>query len=142
MQFPEMGPPAHINEADFGDLSHMPEPKDHHMGQRNPSIISFGGNMRHMSVTSEATFGRAMSGLSALSIDWENMEDFDINVDHSEHINNGIGDPLNPNSFMGGEARRSSLRRSINAMNAASAAAATMNSDTDSNHNTQVSFKV
>eukprot|EP00985_Skeletonema_marinoi_P030104 scaffold30536_cov73-Skeletonema_marinoi.AAC.1 len=31
-----------------------------------------------------------MSGLSALSIDWENMDDFDINVDHSEGINNDI----------------------------------------------------
>lgn len=32
--------------------------------------------------------------LSALSIDWENMEDFDVNVDHSAHINaNG-----NPNA--------------------------------------------
>jgi len=54
---------------------------------RNPSIISFGG-VRGMSVTSEATFGRAMSGLSALSIDWENLEDFDVNVDHSAHIDN------------------------------------------------------
>jgi len=33
-------------------------------------------------------FGRALSALSALSIDWENMEDFDVNVDHSAHINN------------------------------------------------------
>ena len=33
--------------------------------------------------------GRTMSGLSALSIDWENMEDFDVNVDHSSHINSG-----------------------------------------------------
>jgi hypothetical protein len=37
---------------------------------------------------SEVSYGRAMSGLSALSIDWENMDDFDINVDHSAHINN------------------------------------------------------
>jgi hypothetical protein len=62
---------------------------------RNPSIISFGG-VRGMSVSSEATFGRAMSGLSALSIDWENLEDFDVNVDHSAHINNsniGAGAP-------------------------------------------------
>lgn len=41
-----------------------------------------------MSLTSETNFGRAMSGLSALSIDWENMEDFDVNVDLSAHINN------------------------------------------------------
>merc|ERR1719163_1824643 len=56
--------------------------------QRNPSIISFGG--RNMSFASERSYGRAMSGLSALSIDWENMEDFDLNVDHSAHINNGL----------------------------------------------------
>lgn len=59
---------------------------------RNPSILSFGGNgLRHMSLTSDngtGTFGRAMSGLSALSIDWENLEDFDVDVDHSAHINN------------------------------------------------------
>lgn len=54
--------------------------------QRNPSIISYGG-LRQMSMNSE-TIGRAMSGLSALSIDWENLEDFDVNVDHSAHINN------------------------------------------------------
>ena len=92
--------------------------------QRNPSIISFGGNgLRHMSFTSEATFGRAMSGLSALSIDWENMDDFDINVDHSSHINNsgspagrmGSGDGmLEPQPLGGGPGgRRSSLRRSF-----------------------------
>merc|ERR1719217_1906580 len=39
---------------------------------------------RHMSMTSETTFGRA------LSIDWENMEDFDVNVDHSAGINNDV----------------------------------------------------
>ena len=60
--------------------------------ERNPSIVSFGnlGNLR-MSLTgrmSEVSYGRAMSGLSALSIDWENMDDFDISVDHSAHINN------------------------------------------------------
>lgn len=61
--------------------------------QRNPSVISFGGNagLRHMSLTSETTFGRAMSGLSALAIDWENLEDFDVEVDHSAHINNSEG---------------------------------------------------
>jgi hypothetical protein len=41
-------------------------------------------------MASETTFGRAMSGLSALSIDWDNMDDFDVNVDHSEGINNDI----------------------------------------------------
>ena len=68
-----------------------------------------------MSLASDATFGRAMSGLSALSIDWENLEDFDLEVDHSAHIN---GDPNSPKkqqvdvTGMGGP-RRSSLRRSF-----------------------------
>lgn len=49
---------------------------------------------KRLSTTSAISFGRAMSSLSALSIDWENMEDFDVNVDHSAHINaNG-----NPNA--------------------------------------------
>lgn len=69
---------------------------------RNPSIISYGG-LRNMSINSETTFGRAMSGLSALSIDWENLEDFDLDVDHSAHINNQ-SPPGN---------RRSSVRRSF-----------------------------
>ena len=61
---------------------------------RSNSVSSWGSGRygRNMSITSETTFGRAMSGLSALSIDWENMEDFDVNVDHSAHINNG---PMN-----------------------------------------------
>lgn len=69
--------------------------------QRNPSILSFGGG-RNMSFASEASYGRAMSGLSALSIDWENMDDFDINVDHSSHINNGMNTsgPLGGNDGM------------------------------------------
>lgn len=136
-------PPAHTNDNNYGGMQPIQEGRDHVVA-RNPSIISFGGNMRHMSITSETTFGRAMSGLSALSIDWENMEDFDINVDHSAHINNGVGqDGMASTSFMGGGARRSSLRRSINAMNAAAAAAAAgMNSDSDTNHAAQVSFKV
>ena len=55
-----------------------------------------------MSFASEASYGRAMSGLSALSIDWENMEDFDVNVDHSAHINNGLNPsaPLNGTDIM------------------------------------------
>ena len=52
--------------------------------------MSLGGMLGRHSLTSNTTFGRAMSGLSALSIDWENMDDFDINVDHSEGINNDI----------------------------------------------------
>ena len=57
---------------------------------RTSMRMSLGGLGRHFSVSEGTTFGRAMSGLSALSIDWENMEDFDINVDHSAHINNDI----------------------------------------------------
>lgn len=74
--------------------------------QRNPSItrISFGHGLRHLSMTSEGTFGRAMSGLSALSIDWENLDDFDVEVDHSAHINNA------PKDHTG---HRSSIRRSF-----------------------------
>lgn len=95
----------------------------HQRAQRNPSIISFGG--RNMSFASERSYGRAMSGLSALSIDWENMEDFDVNVDHSAHINNNLpanNDPLGGNDMMmgppiggggGGVGRRSSLRQSF-----------------------------
>ena len=106
--------PQHMNDG--GDMMQR-------NAQRNPSIISFGGNgLRHMSFTSEATFGRAMSGLSALSIDWENMDDFDINVDHSSHINNssspagrlGSSDGmLEPQPLGGPGGRRSSLRRSF-----------------------------
>ena len=67
-------------------------------------------SLRGMSITSETTFGRAMSGLSALSIDWENLDDFDLDVDHSAHINQvGV-----PNGGVAGGARRSSAtRRSI-----------------------------
>jgi hypothetical protein len=75
--------------------------------QRNPSVISYGNGLRHMSFTSETTFGRAMSGLSALSIDWENLEDFDLEVDHSAHINN-----LNSSSKSDVFSKRTSLRRS------------------------------
>jgi hypothetical protein len=99
---------------------------------RNSSVISFGNH--RMSLTgrmSEVSYGRAMSGLSALSIDWENMDDFDINVDHSAHINNGGqsavagasammgggpgpimagGIDLDPKPIGAGGARRSSLR--------------------------------
>ena len=69
-----------------------------------------------MSFTSE--YGRSMSGLSALSIDWENMEDFDVNVDHSAHINDGMNQPsdeiMEPRPIGGnGRGRRSSLRQSF-----------------------------
>jgi len=75
---------GHQNGSSMGQM-----PMRASMAQR-ASIISFGGNgLRNMSFVSEAaSFGRAMSGLSALSIDWENMEDFDVNLDHSSHINN------------------------------------------------------
>jgi hypothetical protein len=103
--------------------------------ERNPSIVSFGnlGNLR-MSLTgrmSEVSYGRAMSGLSALSIDWENMDDFDINVDHSAHINNtnsnGMGIAaaaavatgamgsfdMDPKGVSGSGGRRSSMRQPL-----------------------------
>ena len=58
-------------------------------GQRG-SVKGHGRTSVAMSIASEETFGRAMSGLSALSIDWENMDDFDINVDHSAYINSDV----------------------------------------------------
>eukprot|EP00934_Nitzschia_sp_Nitz4_P004485 Nitzschia sp. Nitz4//scaffold48_size128905//92738//94864//NITZ4_003612-RA/size128905-augustus-gene-0.11-mRNA-1//1//CDS//3329553018//4475//frame0 len=94
--------------------------------QRN-SIMSFGGG-RAMSF-GDQSYGRAMSGLSALSIDWENMEDFDINVDHSAHINNGmnpggsVGGPgdgmLDPKPMGGGggSGKRSSIRQMMSGGN-------------------------
>lgn len=48
------------------------------------------------SMYSAGSFGRAMSALSQLSIDWENMEDFDVEVDHSAHIN--VDNPPPPQS--------------------------------------------
>lgn len=84
-----MNLPVQIGMLNDGEFSSQ-------RAQRNPSIISFGGG-RAMSF-GEQSYGRAMSGLSALSIDWENMEDFDINVDHSAHINNG----MNQNPSLGG----------------------------------------
>jgi hypothetical protein len=73
---------------------------------RNSNRQSFRQSIRGMSITSETTFGRAMSGLSALSIDWENLDDFDVEVDHSAHINNAS--PSNGNNGP----RRPSIRRS------------------------------
>lgn len=101
---------------------------------RNSSIMSYGnrnsvrdgnrGSVRGMSITSETTFGRAMSGLSALSIDWENLDDFDLDVDHSAHINQA-GSPS------GGARRSSATRRSI-----------LSTGSQDGGNGTQVSFKV
>lgn len=93
------GPPTSVSVS-FAPGLHLDA-----RAQRNPSILSYGNGLRNMSLTSDATFGRAMSGLSALSIDWENLEDFDLEVDHSAHINNS---PSRNN-----DRRRSSLRRSI-----------------------------
>merc|ERR1712232_322827 len=88
---------------------------DNGISRRNNSIVSFGNNFRTMSTTSETTFGRAMSGLSALSIDWETLEDFDVNVDHSSHINNQNMEQFAnmPNTLQMAGARRSSLRKSF-----------------------------
>lgn len=70
--------------------SSMPSRRERTHPSFRMSIGGLGGLGRHFSMASETTFGRAMSGLSALSIDWENMDDFDVNVDHSEGINNDI----------------------------------------------------
>jgi len=67
-------------------------PQRQQRARQSSRLLSFsgiGGPGRLFSL-SETTFGRAMSGLSALSIDWENMDDFDVNVDHSAGINNDI----------------------------------------------------
>jgi hypothetical protein len=85
--------------------------------KRNSSILSYGNGLRGMSITSETTFGRAMSGLSALSIDWENLDDFDLDVDHSAHINNqaggaGSNSPTKMNAD-GTGSRRPTARRSF-----------------------------
>jgi len=115
MEPPPAGPPAHLSHsapaATMQEASNalMQEQASPGTGdpraQRNPSVISYGNNgLRHMSLTSETTFGRAMSGLSALSIDWENLDDFDVDVDHSAHI--GPAGPV-------GSHRRTSFRRSF-----------------------------
>lgn len=84
-QFPTSGQQQQYSDGSAQDQFNHSQREQ---AQRNPSVISFGIGVRNMSLRSEATFGRAMSGLSALAIDWENMEDFDIDVDHSAGINN------------------------------------------------------
>lgn len=106
---------------------------------RNNSVLSYGnrgsvrdGNrssLRGMSITSETTFGRAMSGLSALSIDWENLDDFDLDVDHSAHINQSS--PIQPNGNGASPRRTSATRRSF-----------LSTGSQDGGTGTQVSFKV
>ena len=98
----QMLPPADMPmDALFGGSSvsshdiHHARPRNS-IASRNTSILSFGNVLKRMSMTSEATYGRAMSGLSALSIDWENMEDFDVNVDHSAHIKYDNGNAKAP----------------------------------------------
>jgi len=72
----------------------QPQPSSNTGGGERMSLFRRNSRLRQ-SVTSEAGFGRAMSGLSALSIDWENMEDFDVNIDHSSHINNtNLSEPI------------------------------------------------
>jgi hypothetical protein len=106
--------PSHPTSISFhydGDTNATMNMRASRRQSRNSSILSF-GNGRHMSMTSEATFGRAMSGLSALSIDWENLDDFDVELDHSSHINNH--DRNGGERKEGGSGNlRSSLRRSI-----------------------------
>lgn len=104
-----VGGPSNPNDDVFN--APLPIEGGSSRAQRNPSVISYGNGLRNMSLTSDATFGRAMSGLSALSIDWENLEDFDLEVDHSAHINNGTMSPNKSNDPNG--PRRSSIRRSF-----------------------------
>lgn len=123
---PMQAPPPPINPAHI----------ESHKAQRNPSVISYGNGLRHMSLTSETTFGRAMSGLSALSIDWENLEDFDVEVDHSAHITNS---PSRLPTDHG--PRRASIRRSFFAHNAAAAAAVAGAMSGEASEGAHVSFK-
>ena len=129
MQLFGMGPPATVPPSTHAAMNpvslygsaaqhqYSPSQADSKLSgrtQRNPSILSYGnrGSLRGMSITSETTFGRAMSGLSALSIDWENLDDFDLEVDHSAHIGNSPGAAAAA-SAGGGQEHRSSIRRSI-----------------------------
>jgi hypothetical protein len=131
MDFFGMGPPSAVPTL-FGRTAQVPEiapindlPTSTVQFQngdgggrkkRNSSILSYGNGLRGMSLTSETTFGRAMSGLSALSIDWENLDDFDLEVDHSAHINNqqgGSNSPTRPTNTDGSGSRRHSGRRSF-----------------------------
>jgi hypothetical protein len=142
MQFFGMGPPAAVPPTSHAAAmtsvqlysgagqyspSHM-DSKPSARSQHNTSILSYGnrGSLRGMSITSETTFGRAMSGLSALSIDWENLDDFDLEVDHSAHIGNASASASTTAS--GGQEHRPSIRRSI--------------MSTGSNDGAHVSFKV
>lgn len=101
--------PAPLNQP-AAALSPQHDQKPAARVQRNPSVYGNRGSLRGMSITSETTFGRAMSGLSALSIDWENLEDFDLEVDHSAAIQGGA-----PTAAAAGgqQQQRSSIRQSI-----------------------------
>ena len=97
--FNEMGPPASIDLQDVEPISildnrtrrSLPSPFNATLAQPSQNledIMTFNGtrnsgrgsirnSIRNMSITSETTFGRALSRLSALSIDWDNFEEFD-----------------------------------------------------------------
>lgn len=78
--------PIHDGNANGNALNRRGRPSRSSIGR-----MSFGGLLGGAGrLFSETTFGRSMSGLSALSIDWENMDDFDVTVDHSAGINNDI----------------------------------------------------
>ncbi|MGK3739178.1 MAG: hypothetical protein ACI8RD_005737, partial [Bacillariaceae sp.] len=94
-----------VGSVNMGSVNNNMRNQQHQQQYQNPNppVVSFGNHrmslmgqlqqnpnarMSLMGRMSEVSYGRAMSGLSALSIDWENMDDFDVNVDHSEHINN------------------------------------------------------
>ena len=54
--------------------------------RRSGRVSRTGNRMSFTMRGSEASVGRTMSGLSSISIDWDNMEDFDVNVDHSAGV--------------------------------------------------------
>jgi len=59
---------------------------------------------RHSFTMNRGSFSRTMSGLSNISIDWDNMEDFDVNVDHSAGVvHNNLKIAEGCNMLNGGE---------------------------------------
>jgi len=90
------GGPNALSNSTTANAEQQPQqqPSSSNRGGGGISLLRRNSRLRQ-SVTSEPGFGRAMSGLSALSIDWENMEDFDVNIDHSSHINNtNLSEPI------------------------------------------------
>jgi hypothetical protein len=110
----------------IGTLSPLPMSDPHHVAERryarvrNRSLLSYGSHgsgldvnrssFRGMSITSDGPFNRAMSWLSGLSLDCDNLEDFDVDVDYSAHIHQTGSSPNQ--SLASGGRRSSGTRRS------------------------------